>query len=347
MSAYRKNVLVGVTVLVALGMLGWMLLKFGGGAAEIFVPPQIPVQFVSQRADGLGDGSAIQFRGVVVGRVTKVTRSSDNNTVYIDALIDRDPPLPSDLVGLIRNQSVLGSGTAIHLERVDEETGRPTTQPFPQVVDAIKPGQKIRTRFVGNDLLPPEFADLARDLRLTSQQLRESQIFKHADEAVVEAKNLIRSVQNVTDDPAMRDDLRKTMANLHDASDKATRIATNLEKFSKDLDGLSADARTTITKAGNAVDKVGTTVDATREHIDQLSRQMSDRVTQVAKLLDTFQSVAAKVDTGKGTAGQLVNDPRLYENLVDTTKQLNLTIAALKRLVEQWEQEGIYFKMNK
>jgi ABC-type transporter Mla subunit MlaD len=347
MSAYRKNVLVGVTVLVGLIMLGWMLLKFGGGAAEIFVPPQIPVQFVSERADGLGDGSAVQFRGVVVGRVTKVTRSIDNNTVVIDALIDRDPPLPSDLVGLIRNQSVLGSGTAISLERIDDATNRPTTQPFPKLAEPIRPHQQIRARFVGNDLLPPEFADLAKDLKLTSQRLRESNIFEHADQAVLEARNLIQSVQQITNDPKMRDNLNRTMANLADASDKATRIATDLEKFSKNLEGVSNDARATINKAGNAIDKVGSTVDATRGHVDELSRQMSDRMTQIAKLLDTFQSVAAKVDAGKGTAGQLVNDPRLYENLVDTTRQLNLTITDLKRLVEQWEQEGIYFKLGK
>ena len=57
------------------------------------------------------------------------------------------------------------------------------------------------------------------------------------------------------------------------------------------------------------------------------------------------QSVAAKVDKGEGSAGQLVNDPRLYESLVDTSRGVERDrYKALKRLVEQWEKEGLSVK---
>ena len=73
---------------------------------------------------------------------------------------------------------------------------------------------------------------------------------------------------------------------------------------------------------------------------------MGDRLTQIAKLLDQFQSVAEKIDKGQGSAGALVNDPRLYESLLDTSRELNLTIKDFKRLVEQWEQEGVSLKVK-
>ena len=57
--------------------------------------------------------------------------------------------------------------------------------------------------------------------------------------------------------------------------------------------------------------------------------------------------VLQKINSGKGTAGQLVNDPKLYESLVDSSQELNATIKDLKRLVQQWEQEGISLKMGK
>jgi hypothetical protein len=63
--------------------------------------------------------------------------------------------------------------------------------------------------------------------------------------------------------------------------------------------------------------------------------------------LDHIQSITTKIDAGKGTAGQFINDPKLYQSLVDSSQQLNATIADLKRLVEQWEQEGVYFKLSK
>jgi hypothetical protein len=42
-----------------------------------------------------------------------------------------------------------------------------------------------------------------------------------------------------------------------------------------------------------------------------------------------------------------VNDPKLYQGLVDVTQQLNLTVTDLRRLVQQWEQEGVSLKLSK
>ena len=36
----------------------------------------------------------------------------------------------------------------------------------------------------------------------------------------------------------------------------------------------------------------------------------------------------------------------LYESLLDTSRELNMTIKDFKRLVEQWEQEGVSFKLK-
>ena len=51
--------------------------------------------------------------------------------------------------------------------------------------------------------------------------------------------------------------------------------------------------------------------------------------------------MARKIDEGKGTAGALVNDPKLYESLADTAAELNLMVKDMRRLLAQWEQEGI------
>ena len=100
---------------------------------------------------------------------------------------------------------------------------------------------------------------------------------------------------------------------------------------------------------GASVDR-GVSV-ADRRHLelgrDLLADEHAARLEQVSRTLDHFQSISAKIDNGNGTAGQLINDPKLYQALVDSATQLNATIADLSRLVEQWEQEGISFKLNK
>jgi hypothetical protein len=67
---------------------------------------------------------------------------------------------------------------------------------------------------------------------------------------------------------------------------------------------------------------------------------------QVSKSLDSIQAITGKVNAGEGTAGMLVNDPKLYQSLVENSRELNLTITDLRRLVDQWEQEGVTLKLK-
>jgi phospholipid/cholesterol/gamma-HCH transport system substrate-binding protein len=102
---------------------------------------------------------------------------------------------------------------------------------------------------------------------------------------------------------------------------------------------VADDASATLTDARAMIHK-------TQDNLDRVTSQVNDRMMQLSKLLDTFQSISSKIDQGNGTAGMLMNDPKLYQNLVETTREMNETIADLKRLVEQWEQEGVSLKMK-
>jgi phospholipid/cholesterol/gamma-HCH transport system substrate-binding protein len=92
--------------------------------------------------------------------------------------------------------------------------------------------------------------------------------------------------------------------------------------------------------------QASTTIAKAEGQIDSIGKQLGDRLTQVATLLDTFNQISAKINDGKGTAGALVNDAKLYQNLVDTSEQLKLSMTDLRRLVEQWEQEGVSMRLR-
>ena len=55
--------------------------------------------------------------------------------------------------------------------------------------------------------------------------------------------------------------------------------------------------------------------------------------------------LSSKIDQNQGTAGKFVNDPRLYEAMVDTAREMRATVSDLRRLVQQWEQEGVQLKL--
>ncbi len=314
--------MVGLTVLGGLIILGWMSLRFGDAPARLFATPQIPVHFVSDRADGLDEGSNITYRGVRVGMITKVRRAADEQHIIIEAMVDKSPPLPANMQGLIRSVGIVGSGATMNLDLIGKE---------PQ--GHLKPDQELPAKFIGLDLLPPEFAELASELKKTSQQLRESNVIDDLDKTVNTARTQLEKagkvmdeLQGVVGDQKLRDDLRVSMANIRETTENASRL-------SKQLETVVSDA--------------GSTIKSTQGHVDDLAKQMSARLEQVSKVLESFQSISSKIDSGKGTAGLLVNDPKLYAGLVDAVAQLNLTIKDLQRLALQWEQEGVSLKLGK
>ena len=322
LSPYRRNILVGITVTGALIALGWMILKFGDRPARFFATPSMPISFITDRADGLGEGSNMTYRGVIVGKVNDVKRSRDGKDVVIDAEVDKDPPLPANLKGEITVISALGGTSTMVLA---------LTSPQPE--GQLKVGTQLRADFVGLAMLPPEFADLARELKATAIQIRESKIIANVNEQVSRFGKVLDSANELIADPKLRDDLKTTMANMRTASESINKLSGKVEKLSDEASSTFGEVKTTVTKVGN--------------NVDTLAKQAGDRLTQISKTLDHFQSIAAKIDKGDGTAGQLINDPKLYQSLVDTSRELNATIVDLKRLVEQWEQEGLHFKLAK
>src|SRR5439155_19922777 len=168
MSPYRRNILVGTTVIGALAILGWMILKFGDRPARLFSTPTMPITFISDRGDGLGEGSNVTYRGVTVGRVKNVKRTDDGKQVIIEGEVDISPPLPANLEGEIVMLSALGGTSTLTLVPIDAvEKGK------------LESGARLRAHFVGLQFLPPEFAELARELRATAQQFRESKVILH------------------------------------------------------------------------------------------------------------------------------------------------------------------------
>src|SRR5256885_17067884 len=129
MSPYRRSVMVGATILVALAALGWMIVQFGGRLLTPFTPPRVTIRFTTERADGLGDGSPVLYRGVNVGQVVLVTRDPDQKHVHIHAQVDAVPPLPSNLEAIIRATGLIGAGSQLVMD----------LPPGPEPAQAIQP----------------------------------------------------------------------------------------------------------------------------------------------------------------------------------------------------------------
>ncbi|HEV8290331.1 MAG TPA: MlaD family protein [Tepidisphaeraceae bacterium] len=345
--------MVGITVLIALILLGWMILRFSDAPFRLFAKAQMPISLEAPSAEGVSEGTSIYYLGVSVGRVTKIERSQDLRSVVMEGLID--PPIPANVEGRIRTQ-LFGGGASISLILVPytiDEIVMGTTRPSSSPVAAtqsmeprgeLKPNSRIRAVFVGIDILPKEFTDLSQELRRTSEQFRESQIIPKLAGAVDtfkmnidKAGNLIDSMNRLVGDEKAQKNINTALENFRFTSEKAASIAQKLE-------ALSVKADTRLDEVAGNTNKLLTTAQG---RVDEIGKLMGDRLVQIAKTIDQFEAITRKINEGKGTAAALLNDPALYENLLDVSKEMKLTISDLKRLVEQWEQEGVPFKLGK
>jgi phospholipid/cholesterol/gamma-HCH transport system substrate-binding protein len=312
MAPYKRNWIVGLVVLLGLGIVGWMILLFAGRLGILFAPPGIPITMTADRADGVSDGSELRYLGQPVGRVLKVILQPEAQTVEISAEVNKQPPLPANLQALIQAQSAFGSAAAITLQVVGSKPA-----------GTLAAGAHLQATYAtGSGLVPKEITQIAEDLH-------RQQLIQHLDETVVSireqsvrAGELLGAMQQLIGDQKMRQDLQTAVTNIKTASESASRVGQNLEKFSGNLQHVSDQTSATMSEVRVAAVRLGS-------------------------VLDHFDSIATKMDQGKGTAGMLINDPKLYQGLVDSTKQLNATIADLQRVVQQWEQEGVTLKLGK
>ena len=344
MTPRKRNIVTGVIVLTALAMLMWMVLTFSGGAMRMFRPRGTHVVFKCDRADGLSEGSPVFFKGVEIGKVTAVIRMPDNEHVIIDGELENRPPLPQNLAGEIKAQSSLGSSTEIDLTTRGVAKG------------AMTAGQEIDIRYVGQSLIPPEITDAVSQANKqelvkhvdemivamraqvekvgeTIAQANKQGLVQHADETLIALRTqvekfgkVMESMQAMIGDPKLRQDLAAAMTNIRKATEHADAIAIK-------LDGLATNTDNTVT--------------AVKKNVDQLTVKVGDNLDKLGQSLQQIQEISAKINNGKGTAGALINDPRLYEELAMTAKQLNAVAATLARLADQWEHEGVSIKSVK
>ena len=311
MSHYRRNIVVGAVVLISLGVLAWMSLQFANKGFAALFTKGTPVILLAPRADGVSDGSAVQYLGITVGQVRDLRLNPQGTGVVITLIINEGHHVPENVEGTIKSGSILGSTSNIGLE----PKGPPSKKPIPAWTQLhIQPGST-------NSLIPPEVTAVVEDIR-------KRELVKHLDETIVTLRDqalkfgkAMDATTELLNDQKMREDLRASLANLRTTTEKADKIAGDFRTLTGQAQSLTANLNTT-------------------------NRGLNDRIDQLGRTLEKFDSVVAKVDKGDGTLGKLTNDPRLYDALADPSAELKLMVADLKRLVEQWEQEGISFKLK-
>ena len=131
---------------------------------------------------------------------------------------------------------------------------------------------------------------------------------KKLDELVDGLNTLINNANDILGDEVNKENLKTTLANLSEATKQATLSLKEFQEF------FAAGTDT--------------------------SEELSKTIAQLRVILE-------KVNSGQGTAGKLINDARLYENLIENTEEMQVLLQELKSLIDRVKEKGlrsIYYK---
>lgn len=137
--------------------------------------------------------------------------------------------------------------------------------------------------------------------------------------------------------------LDATMRSIRDAAAEA-------QKWLGD-EQMRADAKTAVWKAQQLIEAASVTMQSITEaargvqsSADTLTAQVKPAMDQLSSTLRSVERLTEDARTGKGTVGQLMNNPDLYNALVDSAERLKRTLGEVELLLQKVRAEGLGVK---
>jgi phospholipid/cholesterol/gamma-HCH transport system substrate-binding protein len=169
----------------------------------------------------------------------------------------------------------------------------------------VNPESK-ETRYLGNKIR------LQGSMGMTSEFFpEESQ--KKLEELTNSLKNLVDNANSIIGDEESKKNIKVTVANLSEATKQATETLREFQEFSA----------------------------YGREAFERLVVSVIDTSEELSMALTQMRSLLEKIDDGEGTTGRLLNDGRLYENLLENTEQLHLFLEEAREFIAEYRKKGV------
>jgi len=327
----RRDVFVGIFVIIGLAALGWMIFKFGDLPTAVSRMRSFQVFVRFPKAQGVQKDTPVRFCGYQIGRVTFVMQPrvlEDRNTGQkyhqtrcILSINKQYTDIPSNVDVKLMTR---GLGSSYIELQVD-----PNRLPAPPL-DPNRP----ETCFLTQGM------ELQGSTGMTSEFFPEESQQKLTD-LVEDIRAFLGNSNAIIGDPNNQGNIKITLANLSHASGSLAEVMDTATETMKSVQVTLADAQATLQEFQTLAATGTKKLESADENLEKLVASMVSTSDEVGKAAKQLRGALVKVNEGEGTAGRLLNDGRLYENLLESTNQLNVLLKDLKTLTEKARTEGL------
>jgi phospholipid/cholesterol/gamma-HCH transport system substrate-binding protein len=270
---------------------------------------------------GLAASNPVMINGLQVGTVYSITTDKNMKEILVNMNMTKDVNIPVNSIAIIK-PSLLGI-TSVEINLGDAKTYLPK-----------------------NDTI----ATAASSGIFTDVLSKVDPILYQVTKAVTSIDSVLLSVNRILDPAAKNnigatlENLNKTTANLIGASASLTILLNtqtgalagtlnNLNSFTANLD-----------KNNDKITNMVGNLDKTATNLSQLDLQQT--LNTLNTTIGDLKSTIGKLNSTSGTAGLLLNDTKLYNNLTATANKLNLLIDDLKTNPKRYINISVFGKKN-
>ena len=255
----------------------------------------------SDRVDGLAVSKPILVNGYQIGRVSQLILLNSGQ-ILAQFKVDPQYAIPANTVARLESTDLLG-GKAIIFEL----------------------GASKQYAADGDTLV----SNIQKDLLEQVQPVQ-----KKAEQIIARLDSVLTSV-NSTLSPTFQKNFERSFASI-------TRTLETLEGTTKTVDGLVGTQSSRISKIMGNLESISSNFKNNNEKITSIMDNMekvtdevakanfSQTIAEANKAVADLQSVINKVNTGGGTLAQLINDPKMYNNLNNAAGNLDKLMVDLK-----------------
>ncbi|MEY2867637.1 MAG: hypothetical protein RIR01_15 [Bacteroidota bacterium] len=260
--------------------------------------------------EGLSPSAAVTINGLVIGKIEQISINPSNGRLLVEMHIKTDFPISKKSSATIYEPGFIG-GKQIAIE--------------PDFSDksVVKQGDKLS----GNVRL-----GMTESLSKKLVPLQDK-----IEKLLVNADKLLTGVNTVLDKNTQQD-LKKSFANL-------SKTLEQFHQASSGVNSLIAENKTQISGMVSNFNKVSNNFSKISDSINKadLGKTVKSLNTTLAKV----NGIMAGLEAGDGSMGKLLKDEAFYNNLSNTSKELELLLQDVRLYPTRYVNVSLFGKKNK
>ena len=265
-----------------------------------------------EKVDGLSVSNPVTMNGFKIGKVQKINFNSKNTReLLVDITIDNDVVFPkTSLAELYETGLIGGKAIAIIPDYKNDST-------------IALDGDILR------GVIKPGLTELVNQI-LPQVQLQLEAVMKNAE-------IVLQNINTLFDD--------ETKKELKSSIEDFSNLTNSLSETSNEISDLITNNSDNLTNAVTDFKIASNNIKSITDSIN------SDDIITITSNLNTLvsdlNSITSSLKNSDGTAGMLINDESIYNNLKNATNQLNILIEDIKLNPDRYINFSVFGKKSK